>query len=99
MLKRTIPEMVEVAFAAMALNPKQVLRENDVRDETIGAATALTQEALALLDRVGAFGPACYLQQAIDLMTDAPIPKTPAEVEAAFETPQCQALLRRLGLQ
>lgn len=87
--------MVEVAFAAMALNPKQVYWVTTC--ETIGAATALAQEALALLDSVGAFGPACYLQLAIDLMTDAPIPRTPAEAEAAFETPECQALLRRYG--
>ncbi len=70
-----------------------------MRDETIGAAMAHTQEALALLDSVGAFGSACYLQHAIDLMTDAPIPRTPAEAEAALETPECQSLLRRYGFQ
>lgn len=45
-------------------------------NETILAATALAREALALLDSVGASTSACFLQQAIDVMTDAPIPTT-----------------------
>lgn len=50
----------------------------------------------ALLDSVGASTSACFLQQAIDVMTDAPIPTTIEEVEAAFATPECAALLERL---
>lgn len=65
-------------------------------NETILAATALAREALALLDSVGASTSACFLQQAIDVMTDAPIPTTIEEVEAAFATPECAALLERL---
>lgn len=68
-------------------------------DETIAAAAALAREALALLDSIGAAHPACYLQHAIDVMTDAPFPKTVADVAAAFSTPESRALLRRYGLQ
>jgi len=63
-------------------------------NETIAAATVLARQVLALLDSVGAAHPACYLQQAIDVMTGVPIPTTIAKVEAALATPECQALLR-----
>ena len=69
-----------------------------MENETMAAATALAREALALLDSIGAAHPACYLQHAIDVMTDAPVPKTVEDVEAAFSTPEGQALLLRYGL-
>ena len=68
-------------------------------DETIAAATALAREALALLDSIGAARPASYLQHAIDVMTDAPVPQRVEDVEAAFSKPEGQALLRHCGLQ
>ena len=68
-------------------------------NEKIAAATMLAKEALALLDSAGAAHAACFLQHAIDTMTDAPIPKTAEEVEAALSTPECQALMRRYGFQ
>ncbi len=64
--------------------------------DTIEAAAGLARRALEILDRIGAALPALHLQHAIDVMTDAPIHKTIAEMERCLEMPECQALLRRL---
>lgn len=52
-------------------------------NETIATAAVLARKALALLDSVGASYPACFLQQAIDVMTNAPVPGLVQDVDAA----------------
>lgn len=65
--------------------------------EVLSAAITLARQALDMLDSIEASHPAVHLQYAIDLMTDAPIPRTEKEAEAMLQTPECQALMRRLG--
>ena len=68
----------------------------DNRAQDLAEALDLTRRALAILDNVRADLPAIHLQQAIDELTDAPIPRTPDEAEAMMATPEMQMLLRRL---
>ncbi len=60
------------------------------------AAVSLMRMALALLDRAAETEAACQLQQAIDIATHAQIPSTIEEAEAQLDTPEAQAILRRL---
>ncbi|MCH4894426.1 hypothetical protein GO308_15010 [Sphingomonas sp. SFZ2018-12] len=65
--------------------------------EILSAAITLARQALDMLDSIDASHPAVHLQYAIDVMTDAPIPRTEEEAEAMLQTPECQALMRRLS--
>ena len=65
--------------------------------EVLSAAITLARQALDMLDSIDASHPAVHLQYAIDVMTDAPTPGTEEEAEAMLQTPECQALMRRLG--
>ena len=66
--------------------------------ETISAAIVLVRQALDMLDSINVRHPAVHLQYAIDIMSDAPIPRTAEEAEIMLQTPECQVLMRRLGL-
>lgn len=50
------------------------------------AALNFMQRALALLDGIEEYIPALHLQYAINIMTDAPIPRTNDEAEAMLNT-------------
>jgi hypothetical protein len=65
--------------------------------EILSAAITLARQALDMLDSIDASRPAVHLQHAIDVMTDAPTPRTEEEAEAMLQTPECQALMHRLG--
>ncbi len=67
------------------------------REQGLNMALSLTRRALELLDAFDERGPAVHLQQAIDDMTNAPIPRTEDEVEAVLASPECRAIAERLG--
>ncbi|PZU06004.1 hypothetical protein [Sphingomonas sp.] len=75
--------------------------EGEMMDEqkpNEATAVSLMRMALGLLDKAGKTTAAAYLQHAIDVAIDAPIPRTVEEVEAHFETDDGRKLLRRYGL-
>ncbi len=67
------------------------------REQGLNMALSLTRRALELLDTFDEHGPAVHLQQAIDVMTNAPIARTEDEIEAALDSPECRAIAERLG--
>ena len=67
------------------------------REQGLNMALSLTRRALELLDTFDECGPAVHLQQAIDVMTNAPIARTEAEVEAVLDSPEGRAIAERLG--
>ena len=67
------------------------------REQGLNMALSLTRRALELLDTFDEFGPAVHLQQAIDVMTNAPIARTEREVEAVLDSPEGRAIAERLG--
>ncbi|MHA0337527.1 hypothetical protein [Sphingomonas aquatilis] len=67
------------------------------REQALNMALSLTRRALELLDDFDERGPAVHLQQAIDVMTNAPIARTEEEVEAVLDSPECRAITERLG--
>lgn len=67
------------------------------REQGLNMALSLTRRALELLDAFDESGPAIHLQQAIDVMTNAPIARTEEEVEAALDSPECRTIAERLG--
>lgn len=67
------------------------------REQGLNMALSLTRRALELLDAFDERGPAVHLQQAIDVMTDAPVPRTVEEAEAMLDSPECRAIQQRLG--
>lgn len=68
------------------------------RAQVVDIAVSLTQRALEILDEIGDTGPNVYLQGAIDMMTDAPVPRTQEEAGAMSDTPEFRAMQKRLGL-
>lgn len=67
------------------------------REQALNMALSLSRRALELLDAFDERGPAVHLQQAIDVMTNAPIARTEEEVEAVLDSPECRAIAERLG--
>lgn len=67
------------------------------REQALNMALSLTRRALELLDAFDERGPAVHLQQAIDVMTNAPIARTEEEVEAVLDSPECRDIAERLG--
>ena len=65
------------------------------REQMTNMALSLTRRALEILDALGEIGPDVHLQQAIDMMTDAPIPRTLEESEAMLDTPEARAIFER----
>jgi hypothetical protein len=66
------------------------------RAEALNTALNLMTMALTLLDDIGERLPAIDLQHAIDVLTDAPVPRTIEEAEAMLDTPEARAMRSRL---
>jgi hypothetical protein len=56
-------------------------------------ATDFTRRALDLADEIGEDLAAIHLQAALDILTDAPIPRTIEEAEAMLQSPEAQAIM------
>lgn len=67
------------------------------REQMRLTALSLLQRSLELLDEIEEMTPACHVQHAIDVMTNAPIPRTVAEAEALLDSPEGRLLQQRLG--
>ena len=67
------------------------------RATALNTALNLMERALELLDDVGASAPGVHLQMAIDVMTNAPIPRTIEEADAMLDTDEARALMARLA--
>ena len=67
------------------------------RATALNTALNLMERALELLDEVGASAPGVHLQMAIDVMTNAPIPRTIEEADAMLDTDEARALMARLA--
>ena len=67
-------------------------------DRAAALKTALhhMQEALELLDEMGANVPALHLQMAIDTLTNVPIPRTIEDADEALAAPEVRGLVDRL---
>lgn len=59
-------------------------------------AVTLMRMALALVDEAGEDGVAVRLQEAIDVATNVPVPRTIEEVEALLWTEEARRLLDRI---
>lgn len=67
------------------------------RATALNTALNLMERALELLDDAGASAPGVHLQMAIDVMTNAPIPRTIEEADAMLDTDEARALMARLA--
>lgn len=65
------------------------------RERALQMAQSLMRRALELLDMVDEPAPAVHLQHAIDVLTNAPIPRTIEEAEAQLDTPEARAIQDR----
>lgn len=65
------------------------------RVKALSMAQSLMQRALELLDIADEPAPAVHLQQAINVLTGAPIPRTIEEAEAQLDTPEARAIQDR----
>lgn len=67
------------------------------REQMMQMALRLMDRALEVLDELDESDVAVHLQHAIDIARKAPIPQTVEEAEALLDSPEAQALQRRLA--
>ncbi len=69
------------------------------RERALNMAQSLMRRALELLDMFDEQAPAVHLQHAIDVLTNAPVPRTVDEADALLAAPEVRALQERFGLR